>query len=341
MITSLACRRMAWLCVGCLAVGAPALAQSRTLELVGTIPGPATTVHVQGTVAYIASGPTLQFFDIGDPTAPTLVGSFTFSQNIYGVRVSRSIAYVAIDFGGLGILDVSNPAAATLLASLEVGGQALSVGITGSTAVVANRLSGLEVIDVTDPRMPVSRGAYYTEGYAMEVDTAGAFAYVVDRPGGLSIIDLSKTGEPIAESVVSTTDWPAAVAVSSDASDAPSARIAALLGTDSLLEIVDVSDPSAPVAISSYRHPDRPAIGRTLGGGRIRMEGSLAFLADGPPSPLLQVLELADPTRPTLVATYALPGSPRDMSVSGSLALLAVAGRAPSTAGVLILRMGS
>ena len=336
-----ASRIAAWVCWSCVVIGGPASAQTRTLELVGTIPGPAATVHVHETYAYVSDGPTLRLFDIGDPAAPTLVGSFTFPQNIYGVRVSGSVAYAAIDFDGLGILDVSNPAAPTLLGSFETPGQALSVDISGSTAVVANRLSGLEVIDVPDPTTPVSRGSYFTEGYAVDVDTAGSFAYVVDRPGGLSIIDLSKSGEPEAEGTVSMTERPATVAVTRQSSDAPGATLAGVMSTDSLLEIFDVSNPLAPVAVSTYRDPQRPPTGRTLGAPRVRMAGSLAFIADPYPPFLLQVVDFSNAAQPALVALYEPPGSPRDISVSGSLVFVTLAGQNTSTPGVIILRLGS
>ena len=329
---------VAWIVIA----GWPASAQTRTLKLIGTIPGSATTVHLHGTVAYVTDGPQIRFFDITNPASPTLLGSYTFPQNVYGVRVEGSVAYAAVDFYGLGVLDVSDPSAPTLLAALETGGQALSVDVSGTTAVLANRLSGLEVIDVSDPSAPVSRGAYFTEGYATDVDAVGSFAYVVDRPGGLSIIDLSKTGDPEAESTQGMAERPASVGATRLSPAAPGATLAGVMSTDSLLELFDVSDPSAPVAVSTYRDPERPPTGRNIATPRLRMEGPLAFIADSNPPFLLQVVDLSDPSTPTLVATYEPTRTPRDVSVSGSLVLVAMAGGEESseTPGVIILRLG-
>lgn len=335
---SIAGLALAWI------AGSPGLvtAQDRTVELVGTIPGPATTVHLYDGIAYVSDGPEVRLYDLRDPASPTALGSFTFPQNVYGVRVSGSVAYAAIDFAGLGILDVSDPSSPTLLASLETGGQALSIDVAGSTAVLANRLSGLEVIDVSDPSAPVSRGAYFTEGYATDVDAAGSMAYVVDRPGGLSIIDLRKTGEPEAESTQSMTERPASVGVTRQTEDVPGATLAGVMSTDSLLELFDVSDPSAPVSVSTYRDPERPPTGQNIATPRLRMEGSLAFIADSNPPFLLQVVDLTDPTRPTRVASYDPPAAPRDVAVSGTTVLVAMAGNEddPSVPGVSILRLG-
>ena len=72
---------------------APAFAQTRTLERVGFIPGPAATVHLHEGIAYVSDGPTLRLFDVSDPADPAALGSHTFPQNIYGVRVSGAVAY--------------------------------------------------------------------------------------------------------------------------------------------------------------------------------------------------------------------------------------------------------
>ena len=325
---------------------APAGAQSRALERVGFIPGPATSVHLHEGIAYVSDGPTLRLYDVSDPAAPAARGSHTFPQNIYGVRVSGSVAYAAIDFTGLGIVDVSDPARPAALGSYQTAGQALSVDVTGTTAVVANRLSGLEVIDASDPAAPVSVGSYFTEGYAIDVKAVGSYAYVVDRPGGLSVVDLrqsSESGELEAAGMASSAERPATTAAVSTDPDAPGATLAAIVTTDTLLELFDVSDPSNPVAVASYRHPERPATGITIAAPRVRFDGSLAFIADLNPPFLVQVVDLSAAARPTLVATYEPSGPPRDVSASGSLVLVAVGdgGQGSGEPGVVILRLGA
>ena len=72
------------------------------------------------------------------------------------------------------------------------------------------------------------------------------------------------------------------------------------------------------------------------------MEGALAFIADPFPPYLVQVVDLSDPSMPTRIAGYEPPRAPRDVSVSGSTVLLAVAGGDDaSEPGVMILRVGS
>lgn len=323
-------------------LAAPAAAQTGTLDAVGFIPGPATTVHVHESIAYVSDGPTLRLVDVSDPAAPAERGSYTFPQNIYCVRVADSIAYAAVDFYGLGILDVSDPAAPAFLGSFQTAGQALSVDITGTTAAVANRLSGVELIDVSDPAAPVSSGVYFTEGYAIDVNAVGSFAYVVDRPGGLSVLDLAQASDDMAAAGThGSTERPATTAAVSRDPSAPGATLAAIVTTDSLLEMFDVTDPSAPAAVGAYRHPDRPAAGRNIAAPRVRFAGSLAYIADIFPPFLVQVVDISDPARPALAAVHEPYGPPRDVSVAGPLVFVAVgAGDDPSEApGVLILRL--
>ena len=323
---------------------------SQELELVGTIPGPATTITVHDNRAYVAEGPTLRFFDIEEPTKPKFLGSFTFPQNIYGVSVSGTIVYAAGDFYGLGILDVSNPAAPEQIGYFQTPGQALSVAHAGSTVVVTNRLSGLELIDVSNPSAPVSKGSYFAEGYAVDVDAADSFAYVIDTPGGLSIIDLSQSGDLEAAGTQSVREPSAAVSVTSlRSSDGRDITLAGLMSANSGLELFDVSNPSTPISVGTYRDPGRPQttfIGAavSVGNVRIQMHDSRAFLADAYPPFELQVIDVSDPTAPSLVTSFVPQSTPRDIAVSGPLVFLAVATRPADAAstpspGVLILRL--
>lgn len=343
---------------GAVLSGSSAVARGQELQLVGVIPGPATTVAVHGDRAYVTDGPTLRIVDVTDPAAPAEAGSFTFPQNVYGVSVSGVTAYAAIDFDGLAVLDVSDPAAPALLGSFRTPGQALSVAVSGSAAAVTNRLSGLEIIDVSDPAAPAPRGDYFTEGYAIDVDAAGSYAYVIDTPGGLSIVDLSGAGELTAAGAQDTVERSAAVSVTTLRSPGGAdVTLAGLMSSDSLLELIDVTNPAEPRAAGAYRVTGRPGAGGYLApaaaaatGGlvHVKLDGSRAFLTDAYPPFVVQVVDVSDPAAPVLTATYEPPGPPRDIAVAGRLALLAVgpapgaggAGASPGP-GVLILRLGS
>ena len=313
---------------------------------VGLIPVTAETVSIHGNHAYISEGPTLHIFDIADPTAPTLVGAFTFSKNIYGVSVVESLLYAAIDFDGVGILDISNPSNPELLSTFKTPGQALSVDGADSIVAVANRLSGLEVIDVSNPRTPVPQGGYFTEGYAIDVAISNSFGYVIDTPGGLSIVDLSGTGELLVMSTTTTENRSAAVGVTTMPTSTGSNRtIIGLLSTESVLELFDASDPSNPKSISTYQDTERKrtvdfiGAAATVGLVRISIEGSIAILTDSYPPYAVQVIDISNPENPSLFASFSPLGTPSDVAISDQLVLLAVNSAGSSEAGVHILRL--
>ena len=326
-----------------------AVLHGQELDLVGFVPGPATVVSVHGERAYVGDGPTLRIVDIADPAAPAAAGSVTLPENVYGIDVAGAVAYAAIDFGGLATVDVSDPAAPRLLATFRTPGQALSIAVTGTTAAVTNRLSGLELIDVSDPAAPAASGSYFAEGYAIDVAVAGSRAYVIDTPGGLSIVDLTETGEELeARGTLATREMSAAVAVGTLRRNGAETTLAGLMSSESTLELIDVTDPTEPVPLGSYRDAGRPGTGGYIAaaatGGLVHVElaGPLAFLADAYPPFLLQVVDVSDPAAPTLVTEYEPSGPPRDLAVAGSLVLLAVGGAetgGTGEPGVLILRL--
>ena len=319
---------LAWIAVW---PGAGAAAQE--LELAGTIAAPAGVVAVSGDHAYLGEGPTLRVYDISDPAAPAAAGSTALPAIIYDIAVAGGVAYAAMDFDGLAAVDVSDPAAPRLLGTFRTPGQALSVAVSGTTVAVTNRLSGLELVDVSDPAAPAARGSYFAEGYAIDVAADASHAYVIDTPGGLSIVDLAAPGDELeAAGNLSSAEQPAAVAVTAARRGGAEITLAALMSSESTLELVDASNPAAPAPIAVYRDPRRPRTGAYIAaaatGGLVHvvLADARAYLADAYPPFAVHVVDLSDPAAPAPLTTYATPGPPRDVAVSGALVLVAVAG---------------
>src|SRR6266851_455323 len=83
----------------CLIEGPSVLAQSPAFSQIGSIPGQADFVEVQGRYVYLVAGPTLKIVDVSEPSAPKVVGTYKFDiEKIYGIAVSGSLVYVAADF---------------------------------------------------------------------------------------------------------------------------------------------------------------------------------------------------------------------------------------------------
>jgi hypothetical protein len=309
---------------------APApLAQGPTFTLVGRIHGPANLIELDGARAYVVGGKTLTLVDVSNPAAPTRLGSYSFPEKIWGIRIVGSTIYVAADFFGLGILDISNPSAPVLRGSLKTPGQAKNVAIVGTTALVADHMSGLDIIDVADAAKPVNRGAFFLEGYARDVVSAGSMAYAIDAPAGLYIFDLSKPGpvEPIGSQ--QSARAPASIELSKSPAG-QSANLAVLVG-GGLLQIYDITKPSTPVKAATFKTPSgRPS--------RATMHGTRAYVADFREG--LQVVDLSTPSAPTLVGGFKTPEPARDVAVTDAHVFVVV-GTGEEEGEVLILRQGS
>jgi hypothetical protein len=303
---------------------AMAVAQAPVFSQVAAIAGPANLVEVEGGRAYVVGGKTLRLFDVSNPAAPAALGSYTFPEKIWGIRIVGSTVYVAADFFGLGILDTSNPAAPVLRGSVKTPGQAKNVAVFGTRALVADHMSGLDIIDLSNAAKPEVSGSFFLDGYARDVISAGPIAYAIDAPAGLYVFDLSTSGslEPVASEQSARS--PASIELSNGG--APS--LAVLVGGGSL-QVYDISKPAAPAQVATFRTPSgRPA--------RAALDGRHAYVADGREG--LQVVDLSTPSAPALLGSGFRTREPaRDVAASGSHVFLAI-GAGDEGGEVLILR---
>jgi hypothetical protein len=297
------------------------VAQAPAFSLAGTIPGPANLIEVDGTRGFLVGDKTLTVVDLANPGAPVKLGSYSFPEKIWGIRVVGSLVYVAADFFGLGIVDVSNPKSPVLRGSVKLPGQAKNVAIVGTTALVADHMTGLDIVDVANAAKPVRRDSFFLEGYARDVVSAGSMAYAIDAPAGLYTFDLSKQG-PI-ESIASqqSARAPASIEVSKG--------LAVLVGSG-MLQIYDLTKPAAPVRAGTFQPPGGRAVRATL-------VGSSAFVAAGRDG--LQVVDLSTPSVPALISGFKTAEPARDVAATDTHIFLVV-GTGEEGGEVLILKRG-
>src|SRR5262245_54587248 len=247
----------AFLCAASLG-NSPLFAQVPTFTQVGTMHGPANLIEVDGGRAYVVGGKTLTVFDLSNPASPVHLGSHTFPEKIWGIRVVGPLVYVAADFYGLGIVDASDPKSLILRGSLKLPGQAKNVALVGTTALIADHMSGVDIVDVSDAAKPVNKGSFFLDGYARDVNSVGSMAYAIDAPAGLYVFDLSKPGpvEPITSQ--QSARAPASIELAKAASGQPG-NLAVLVG-GGLVQIYDLTKPTEPVRAATFKTPSgRPA----------------------------------------------------------------------------------
>jgi hypothetical protein len=291
------------------------LAQVITFSPVGSIPGPIEMIRVQGQRAYVTNGNTLTALDLTTPAAPKPLGSYTFPERIWGLRVSGSRVFVAADRFGLGIVEFASDGTAALRGSVKTPGQTKSVAVSGGIALITDFVSGLDVIDIANTSKPVVRESVFLEGLATDVVTSGPFAYAADRPTGFYIFDLSKRMplEPIGslQSAVPNNTQRAQLEVIDNAGG----RRIVVLVAGGLLQLFDVSMPSAPVKLPPFKTPGNA--------NRVAMKDSFAYVADGPEG--IQVVDLANPSAPRIVASFKTNAPARDVAVSDPFVFVGLA----------------
>ena len=266
------------------------------------IPGTASGVDVAGGHAYVAAGSAgLQVVDVGDRTAPRIVGVYDTAGNAHGLQVVGTIAYVADRSAGLSIIDVSNPLIPLTLGVLDTSGDAMDVAVDRNRAYVADGSSGLVIIDVSNPRSPTLLGTLDTPGTAQGVDLVGNLAVVADGSDGLRIIDISNASSPVSLGSLSTAD---ARAVRVDGS------IAYLADYTGSLKIIDFSNPVVPRLLA--------ATSQSLGGILLDVThlrnfvfGADVFFVNGVP-----IVEVSDPISPNVRARLDFPGDATGVGIA-------------------------
>jgi len=168
---------------------------------------------------------------------------------------------------------------------------------------------GVDLLDVSEPGKPFSIGSFFLEGYPRDVVASGSLAYAVDSPTGFYVFDLATPGplQPLG-SLQSANGRALAVA---DASHTTAQTVVCVTGGPAV-QVIDVSNPAAPVLAATYRTPG----GRPM---RAAMKGTLAYIADAASG--LQVLDVSTPSNPQLVGGYE-GAPPRDVALVDSLVLV-------------------
>ncbi|MGQ0737367.1 MAG: LVIVD repeat-containing protein [Acidobacteriota bacterium] len=285
-------------------------ARKVALSPVGRVAQAVDTVEAVAGRLYTAAGRTLTVLDISNPARPIPSGSYTFPEEIWSFRVVGSTVFAGVNFYGLGIVDVSDASSPKLRGSLKTPGQAKAAAVVGTRVVVVDHMEGLVHVDISNPARPVKTDAFFLDGYARDVVAVGSTVYAVDSPSGLYVFDLSGAGafEPIA-SVQSGTAL-RTLEVGEGLVDGR--RLAALVGGGAL-QVYDVTTPSAPARLSSWRTPG--------GALRVALDGALAYVADAKAG--VQIVDLSRPAEPRIVGAYPTAAPARDVAASGGLVFVA------------------
>ena len=269
-----------------------------------------------------------------------------------GLTGGQTLTAMALGSAGLAVVDVTRPSNPVIVGQLALAGDALDVAVDPvlATAVVAAQSGGLHVVDVSDPGQPrllrslrlparqveiIAGVAYVAVGsqlWAVDLGSLeflqqlplggaaitglgceGQFLYTMDANRVLRVIDISG-GDLRLRGSITLTHGGGRIFVGGSV-----AYVAGSVGVGGFAT-VNVANPAAPLLISG---PDSASIQ----GVAVAANGSGLAVAVGSviaPSPGLDLLNVSDPSNTAaFLARFALPGSPRAVTLAGGIAYVA------------------
>ncbi|TKJ37420.1 MAG: hypothetical protein CEE38_07930 [Planctomycetes bacterium B3_Pla] len=300
------------------------LRQKPNVELVGVIAGPARVVDVKDHEVYVQEGTDLTILNVMDP----LLVRFklcNLQERNHAVSVIDSTVYAVKRTSGLfQVFDISDQSAPRIVGSCRVPRNTpVAVAAKGSLVFAANTQQ-LHIIDISEPSTPTLLTSYDTTRGSRTYDIAvsGSNA-IVAAAGGLRIIDVSKPRTPaLLSTFKGRARWNRGVDISGSM-----AYIASSMAKGaSSLQIVDISDPSAPVQVGSY---ETPGVAQD-----VAVLGTLAFVADREAG--LEVIDVSDPANPIGAGFYRTRMYASKVAVSEQLTFMSL-----RNIGLIILRYDS
>ncbi len=290
--------------------------------------GHAGDVRVSGNHAFVADWIGLRVIDVSDSSKPVSVAQLDTAGSAGQVRISGNYAYLGTYLGtvdggiwGFEVLDVTDPQQPILKASYSRTNSWLGqFAVTDDYAYVASATggtSGVDVLDLRDKSNPVRIATI--PGRVESIQVAGNLALLAsfesstDFVGALRIFDVSNPSNPLP--LVSFSPGHKVEAIDMAGNLAYAVGTQAGVGGESLvwLSAIDISKPSSPVKLGSY------SFRGDLSG--IRVHGRFAFLMSCWSDPQVEgnnicgirVIDVGDPTQPSLVGEYRSYGSGIDV----------------------------
>jgi hypothetical protein len=263
-------------------------------QLLGSWPGfsrgPASSVvKVDSTLYAALKTGGLVIYKVQPSQILEKVGQLEFTQVCNDVQVSGNLAYVALEFAGLGIVDVSDPAHPFLISTIDTPGSAKIVTLIGNTAYVADWTGGLQIIDVSDSASPKILGSYLGASAVWDVTVRNSLAYLAADSKGFDIVDVSNPSSP-----VRLGRYPAGGYVFHIAVDGNTAFIAP---QGKRVAALDVSDPANIKLITTYGYTNATSLA---------VDSSHLYLAAFGWGTLFASVDVSNPTNATEVGR--LPG---------------------------------
>lgn len=269
-----------------------------------------------------------QVWNVGTPASPWLDQrlSVTFmprdvsqSGNLVAIagadRMTGKAALKLVDVTATVAPAVTGVLNTTVNSTANTGFLGVVIDAAHDLAMTAMGADGIWTIDISNPANPIKIGSWNTPGsaYRVALNADATLAYVADHFGDLQIVDISNPAFPSSTASLSLFGLATDVKVVGS--------IAYVANQSGRLQVIDASNPAAPVLIG---------IAAITGSAfHVAVEGNTAaVVAVDTHNDWLYLLDVSNPTQPTVIESTNIGASGSATGVSFMNGKVAIAGDA-------------
>jgi hypothetical protein len=283
----------------------------------------------------MGSGGVLRVYDIRNPLLPEVVGNFYTADNVSGIVVRDSVAYLASG-NSVYSVDISDPARPRMRSVVSpmapVGSNATSMITESDKRVLASYNVGVFLIDASNPDSLRGRAYFPTGGSAERICLKDSLALIASGQAGLWIVDVSDPSRPRSMSNMQTGGSSFDVVASGNYAYFVNYPVYSESDPMRGLWIADVSNPLRPTIVSHY-----VGIVHYTGSGpnRIAKSGDLVFICQLPSmgnDSVLEIIDVSNVAEPERVTVLRGGYRPYDIAVKDSILFIAA-----SDSGLIVL----
>ena len=273
-------------------------------------PDRATDMVLVDDFLYVVGYQDLLIFDISDPYAPFLAGTFNTEglsswgyPTPIGVEIVGDYAYLSGHMSYF-IIDIANKSNPSLVNYFDPEGLAMNSVINNGFAYIASEFF-LSIWNISDPMAPEYLGKLNCGEDVYDVEQAGNYLFVANRKEGLYVLFIGATGYPTVQ-----TTWRDTTA---SYSEVELVGDYLYLQANNKVKILDVSYPGNPTHIADWPTPGYLTY--------MSFSGEDAFCSDWAKG--IERFDISSPASPVLEAAYENPGMGYDLVISGNYGFMA------------------
>ena len=259
-------------------------------------------LDIEGDLAYVSNEDgELQIVDIQDPANPQLRGMFDGDYSLDIAAIGHSV-FSSLDYGrGLEIIDASDPDAPLLAEHVATGRPTYGLTTAGNHAYIYGHENFIEILDISDPAHPVHLGSIDTGDEVWGLAATGDLLLISNDVRALRVYDCSDPEAPVIKFNYGDGNFDGTISIVGD--------MAYLAGDDGLL-VVDLGDPDA-ITLNGPFFPGLYLMDFCASGSFAYGIGDLLPSLSG----ALYVIDVSDPSAPTLSSGPWLQGIPESMTI--------------------------